>query len=372
MQFNHYGIFNLNRWSDLFTITEDVNIHLQRKLHVIGLPNLNNIQTAYYAGGASAGVFRVRKNGVILPYVIRLFRGVLNTECIQQQEASYHYLEQLRVTNHPVSRYFPRACFFKGGFVTPEEESMPFVVMDFVPGLTLNDYVRQCSIENLELLTERLLNMVMLLHAAGISLSDFAPDNLLVDDCLTLKIVDLDEVFYPGCIVKTSRFSGKASCIHRNRRPERPVPLCSNIGNFSELLLYTSMLALKYREFREYLKQHEFLPDSPLLFTQEDLENPESSLVFLRLSWHHDEKLRFLAECLYSFATAENPSLTPSLRDILCQYYSSKRLEKLSKLANYDDNLEAMSQLSEAHRYGFGAALQDNQLSEYWQRRSKS
>ena len=176
--------------------------------------------------------------------------------------------------------YFVNFDFVPKGIAT-SEGVFPIVVMDWVEGIPLKDYLKQ-NLNEPHLLIElanRFLQMSKDLHAVGFSHGDLQHGNIMVNPDGRLYLVDYDSMFVPGLEQVTDEIKGLSGYQHPGRH--RQVYLSPKSDYFSELIIYTSILALAHHP--SLWDELDIEENETLVFGQDDLDHPNKSIIFSRL-----------------------------------------------------------------------------------------
>lgn len=383
MDLKNFGIYQLNRWSDDFAsrVTVAAKTELQEKedfrtqREFSRLVSFEEVKTAYWSGGANGGILKLSKDGKEFPYLLKIFKNETSNELINYQQRVYRMLERL-IRNRPeLAKYFPRCYFIKKGFLY-DGKSYPFILMEQAEGKHLDaEYILSLSKEQIKATADAFLRFILETESASIAFSDLAGDNILVSTNPTGEVritaLDFDELYLPWMKSRQSAIAGKPSWNHRNRRIDNPVSLDKKIGAFSSLLIYLSLLILASdkEQYLNLLEKNQFENDSPLLFTVDDLESPQTSPLFWKILRHDDMKIQYLAQRFKEYAADADPTKTPLLRDILNDYYQENEVA-IVKAAN-NREYHAIASLSEMFEYGLGCQ-QNSKAAEYWRKKMKS
>lgn len=144
----------------------------------------------------------------------------------------------------------------------------PAVWMPWLPGRPLNLVVEDLFEDplRLEALAEGFLDTLATLKSAGVAHGDLQNGNILVDDDLSIRLVDLDGVWIPSLAGSPPSESGHRCFQHPRRAQADWGP---GIDSFSGLLIYTSLLALSVDPDLWSFHQGE-----NLVLGQDDLHHP--------------------------------------------------------------------------------------------------
>lgn len=184
--------------------------------------------------------------------------------------------------------YFVKFDYYKDGIVTSQGRQ-PIVVMDWVEAKPLKEFISD-NIHNpnkIDQLAENFKKMAMDLHRHNFSHGDLQHGNIMVKDDASLILVDYDSMYVPGLEDYEDEIKGLTGYQH----PARWTNKYANpkADYFSELVIYTSLKALKLRP--EYWESLNMENTETLLFTQEDIQSKGNSMIFKELMQYDELKL---------------------------------------------------------------------------------
>lgn len=127
--------------------------------------------------------------------------------------------------------------------ITVDGRDWPAVSMPWVPGLPLNIAVEDLLGQPAKLLglAARWLDVVDSMRAAGIAHGDLQNGNVLVDEDLTIRLVDLDGVWVPALRTHPPIETGHPDFQHPNRRTHHWGP---EVDAFAGFVIHMSLRAL--------------------------------------------------------------------------------------------------------------------------------
>ena len=186
----------------------------------------------------------------------------------------------------------------------------PAVSMPWVPGLPLDvaieDRLRRPA-ELLEL-ADQWLRVCEELRAAQIAHGDLQHGNVLVDDDLTIRLIDLDGVWVPALADHPSRETGHPSFQHPWRDHDTWGP---DLDSFSGALIHTTLIALAADPslWRHHVGENLVLGD-------DDLRHPGGTPAWLDLLQSPDVRVRRQASILEQCCASSDPPVG-SARDLI-------------------------------------------------------
>jgi hypothetical protein len=194
----------------------------------------------------------------------------------------------------------------------------PVLKMQWVEGLTLNQFVRQYADKPamLEALLRVWSRMAKLLRAAGTAHCDLQHGNVLLvpgatANSLALKLIDYDGMFVPALDGSPPGELGHPSYQHPQRLHEGTYSL--EVDRFPLLVVATALTALKVGGRALWEKYDD---GDNLLFRQPDFETTSKSPLFYELLNLDDFTVRFFTENLIE-AARKPLDQTPLLEDLL-------------------------------------------------------
>lgn len=157
----------------------------------------------------------------------------------------------------------------------------PIVIMDWIEAMPLKEYLKNNlnTPNRLIDLANRFLQMAKDLHSACFSHGDLQHGNIMVNPAGELYLVDYDSMFVPGLENVTDEIKGLAGYQHPGRNKQ--VWLSPKSDYFSELIIYSSILALAYHP--NLWNELEIEDTETLVFSQDDLDYPNRSSIISRL-----------------------------------------------------------------------------------------
>ena len=210
---------------------------------------------------------------------------------------SHQISTQLKTSALP---YFVGFEYIPKGIVT-SLGVFPIVIMDWIDAMPLKEYLKKNlnAPNRLIELANQFLKMSKDLHSAGFSHGDLQHGNIMVNPDGRLYLVDYDSMFVPGLENVSDEIKGLSGYQHPGRY--RQVNLSPKSDYFSELIIYTSILALAYHP--SLWNELEIEDTETLVFSQDDLDYPNRSSIFSKLK--NDSSL---SDCIEAIERALNES----------------------------------------------------------------
>ena len=225
---------------------------VRMKLHELGFINF---QTMFLVLGGSARIHKLRVDGEISPFLLKLF-----TKTYADQDEYHSFISSTisswKSTGHPLSKYLLTYQYYPLGYLDcsqPPKEA-PFALMESAidsPRLDLMFISKNLGTDTLREVREDFLRLMELFDEWGVSHGDLSPDNILVhvDECgkPQIKLIDYEELYLPGFSKSVfTREAGKTTFQHKSRRKGKE--LDSTTHYFSSIVYYLSLLVYSLQE----------------------------------------------------------------------------------------------------------------------------
>jgi formylglycine-generating enzyme required for sulfatase activity len=202
-----------------------------------GKPVLNKKGNPFSSAGKFAITFKYTdKDGKL--HAIRCFTTLIDG-IEQQYKSVQNFITQSN------SEYFVNVDYQNNGiYMRIQGEPYPICVMEWVDGLTLDDYIKQ-NIKQLPSLnlSTKFVQMIADLQPLGYAHGDLQHGNIMVENH-NLKLVDYDGMYVPeydGQMLQSKELG------HRNyQHPKRnPSHYNADLDNFSAIVIFLSLVALE-------------------------------------------------------------------------------------------------------------------------------
>ena len=213
-------------------------------------------------GGNFAVVFKMKDIGTGKFYALKCF----TKEQEGRAEAYQQIADALKDVNSPyfVSlRYLEKELFVDTN--QTEETEFPVLLMDWVDGKPLDNFLRQNlkKKKTLEIFLSNFYQLVKWLIAQPFAHGDLKPDNILVKDDGNLVLVDYDGMYVPSMKGQKSREVGSPDFCHPQRSEDK---FDEHIDDFSILSILLSLCVFYIKP--SYLNKYG--AEDRLLFSQDD------------------------------------------------------------------------------------------------------
>lgn len=181
--------------------------------------------------------------------------------------------------------YFVRFEYVTNGIQT-SHGAQDIVIMDWVNAKILKKYIAD-NIRNpskIDSLANSFKNMVVNLHSKHFAHGDLQHGNILVKEDGNIVLVDYDSMYVPALSGFSDDIKGLAGYQHPARQNNKTIN--EKVDYFSELIIYTSLLALSKLPNLWYELNLE--NTETLLFTAEDISSKGCSEIFQILESNQD------------------------------------------------------------------------------------
>lgn len=191
----------------------------------------------------------------------------------------------------------PYFCDFKylDNAILISNSIYPVVVMDWVDGKTLKEYIND-NISNIKSILPKIANnfkeMVAYFHKENIAHGDLQHGNILVKDDGSLIIIDYDSMFIKPLEGMIDAIKGLPGYQHPSRNQNKFIN--HKLDYFSELVIYLSLLVFEH--YPELWNKYYETED--LLFSKEDFHNPTNSDIINSLLSSSNQNIKDLAQQL--------------------------------------------------------------------------
>jgi serine/threonine protein kinase len=204
------------------------------------LPNPNYPNEIWFATGGLAIVFKVKYQNKT--YALKCF-----TKEVKERED--RLLEISKYLSENPSPYFVDFTYLENEIWIENEEGgsgYPVVLMEWVEGLTLDNYLkvkcRDYEIVLLDKLYDNFCKMADYLQSMPIAHGDLKHDNIIILPSGEFKLIDYDGMFIPLFVRKKATELGSPCYQHPKRDSDY---FNKRIDDFSLLILQTTLFALK-------------------------------------------------------------------------------------------------------------------------------
>ncbi len=301
------------------------------------------------SGGNFAAVFKMQDRTTGKYYALKCFTREQDT----RQEDYIKIAKELSYVSSPYIvgvRYLPKELFVDT--TQSDEEEFPVLLMDWVEGQTLDNYLRS-NINNsaaIRELSSAFNRMAIWLLTQPFAHGDLKPDNIIVNASGELVLVDYDGMYVPSMKGKKSKETGSPNFRHPQRFDEW---FDETIDDFSLSLMATALYALTLQP--DLLQQYE--AKDAILFTEKDLLNlPQSKLYSSLSALLYDKtfaKLFSLLQLSFARVAIRGQYATMFAQDEAKQEAYKSLYDKAMKLYQTSDDK------TEAYRLLFQAADMD-------------
>lgn len=217
-----------------------------------------------------------------------------------------NYLESLNNSYFAGFKYIDDAVLVNGTL-------HPIVLMDWVDGKTLKEYVNSNITDSLKILdlADKFKQMVQYFHQENIAHGDLQHGNILVKNDGSIVAIDYDSMFIAPLNGMVDTIKGLPGYQHPARQINKFVN--PSLDYFSELIIYLSLLV--FAEMPGLWNTYYETED--LLFSKEDFSNPNSSKLISACLKSPNKNIADLTEELLVELKANDISKLRPLEDLL-------------------------------------------------------
>ncbi|MCE9553172.1 MAG: hypothetical protein K8T91_07310, partial [Planctomycetes bacterium] len=254
------------------------------------------------------------------------------------------YLARSRyVEQRQISSLVPFS-FDEKGVRASDGKLYPLLTMDWVPGVTLFEWVRdRCHegyAEALAIAADVWLYVVRELAENGIVHGDLQHGNVLVSPEGHFKLVDYDCLAVPELMGQPNLELGLAPYQHPRR--DANTRLFPGLDNYSALMIYVALRALAAAP-QLWATHVDSISYDRLLFRTEDFEQPEASALYRDLLESPDAQVRDLTYYLFQLRQYELEDV-PAIDEVLLWCNS---LEDLLARKDWDTAVQLADRMSD-------------------------
>lgn len=217
-----------------------------------------------------------------------------------------NYLESLNNSYFAGFKYIEDAVLVNGTL-------HPIVLMDWVDGKTIKEYINSNIYDSLKILdlADKFRQMVQYFHQENIAHGDLQHGNILVKNDGTIVAIDYDSMFIAPLNGMVDTIKGLPGYQHPARQTNKFVN--PSLDYFSELIIYLSLLVFAEMPglWNTYYKTED------LLFSKEDFSNPNSSKIISACLKSPNKNIANLTEELLVELKANDISKLRPLEDLL-------------------------------------------------------
>lgn len=239
-------------------------------------------------------------------FAIRVFNR-RQDERLDHYRTISEYLESRSISSIVEFEYDDRGIRSAG-----DGKMYPLLTMQWVPGITLFEWIRDRSREGyseaLQIAGEVWLHLVRELIENDIVHGDLQHGNVMVSPQGHFKLVDYDCMCVPSLIGRRNLETGMVPYQHPGRNAD--TILFPGLDNFSSLVIYVALRALAANPYLwiTYVDQPEY---DRVLFRYEDFENPHNSALYRDLMNSPDEQVRDLTHYLFELSRYDLKDVPP-------------------------------------------------------------
>lgn len=295
--------------------------------------------------GNFAVVFKMKDEQSGKLYAVKCF----TKEQEGRAEAYREIAKELEVVSSPYIlsiRYLDKELFVDTDQTT--ETEFPVLLMDWVDGVPLNNYIRQHinDSNSLRHLSHNFKKMSIWLFSQPFAHGDLKPDNILVKQDGALVLVDYDGMFVPSMKGEKKRELGSPDFQNPHKAAER---FDKNMDLFSIVSIFLSLSIVAYDSNTLAL----YGTADRLLFSVNDYLDLQQSKLFNYIisSFPSNGKIRKITDILFKLCKGEPVTIfvVNDVREILtCEAISPLNKDKV--LPSAEEYINAISNYSDCFR----------------------
>jgi len=262
--------------------------------------------------GGNAIVYEIQTNPK--KYALKCWVADLGDLKNRYQEID-NYLQTVKLS------YFVDFSYKEKGILV-NGEKFPIIRMEWVDGISFERFVTN-NITNpvyIRDFADQFLEMVKSLHQNNISHGDLQRGNIMMRENGKICLIDYDSLYVPRLSNERDITRGLPGYQHPKRINNKlAAKLSPKSDYFSELIIYLSLLVIS--ENPSYWQQIE--QEERLLFSENDLKNPDASQIFIKLKKLSPEIQYFTRE-LEKFCQKSDIETLQPLENLVTAYTGSK------------------------------------------------
>ena len=214
--------------------------------------------------------------------------------------------------------YFCSFDYTENGLII-KGDSYPITKMRWIEGLNLKKYICKYSHDSksIKRLAKSFLDMVFELHSHEIAHGDLQHGNIIVSDSGEIFLVDYDSMYVPEMKDQyTDIISGLIDYQHPSRKTNSISS--SRIDFFSELIIYTSLLAIAVKP--ELVGLYNVEDSESLLFTSKDFEDLKKSQIYKDLKVLQNQDIDLCLNVLLEYLSTSDINLLQPIENYLISF----------------------------------------------------
>lgn len=135
--------------------------------------------------------------------------------------------------------------YYDEGLKLDNGEVIPAVVMDWIEGDTLIDYIKKNCANSMAIkrVANEFYNMISFLHREGMAHGDLSCDNIMVKPNGKLVLIDYDS-FYAPSLPQDIKQTIKGTPGYQHPERQKSLYLSKDMDNFSQQVIYLSLIAI--------------------------------------------------------------------------------------------------------------------------------
>ena len=163
--------------------------------------------------------------------------------------------------------------YYDEGLKLDNDEVIPAVVMDWIEGDTLIDYIKKNCANSMAIkrVANEFYNMISFLHREGMAHGDLSCDNIMVKPNGKLVLIDYDS-FYAPSLPQDIKQTIKGTPGYQHPERQKSLYLSKDMDNFSQQVIYLSLIAIA-QDSQLVDEKRCLVADKKMFFEGKDFKN---------------------------------------------------------------------------------------------------
>lgn len=180
------------------------------------------------------------------------------------------------LTDFPGADFVIGYKYYEDGLKLDNGEVIPVVVMDWIEGSTLNDYIKENCKDStaIKRLANEFYTMTSIMHREGLAHGDLSCDNIMVKRNGKLVLIDYDS-FYAPSLSSDIKQTNKGTPGYQHPERLKSLYLSSDMDNFSQQVIYLSLIAIA-QDLSLVSESRGLVADKKLFFNFKDFSDDSS------------------------------------------------------------------------------------------------
>ena len=195
--------------------------------------------------------------------------------------------------------------------------SCPLLVTSWINGDTLYSFLEEKNLSQISTIAENFLTMILEMEKLKIAHGDLHPNNIIILDDNSLKLIDYDGMYVPALKGEESTENGSRHYQHPLRYDNEIKIYDETMDRFSSIVIYLSLLVL--HKHPDWFKKYHKRTEENILFRYGDFKNPGKSKLFKEISQINDPNIKILNAELQKYCESKKFNNFKAISEILFQ-----------------------------------------------------